>query len=113
MHTGAFANAASAIVGHYPWFYTYRVLSKSNFLQKLISSNHLRNASIGFAASVVSDTVANGIRVVKTTKQAIASKHAVGYGEVIAMILAADGWKVSFCIIHTLVVNKSPCIHNH
>jgi hypothetical protein len=97
--SGAFANAASAIVGHYPWFYTYRVLSKSNVLQKFITSNHLRNASIGFAASVVSDTVANAIRVVKTTKQAIASKHAVGYGEVVAMILAADGWKVRFRVI--------------
>lgn len=97
--SGAFANAASAIVGHYPWFYTYRVLSKSNVLQKFITSNHLRNASIGFVASVVSDTVANAIRVVKTTKQAIASKHAVGYGEVVAMILAADGWKVRFRVI--------------
>lgn len=96
LYQGAIANAASAVVGHYPWFYTYRVLSKSKLLQKFISSNHLRNASIGFAASVVSDTVANAIRVVKTTKQAIAVKHAVGYGEVVAMILAADGWKGLF-----------------
>eukprot|EP00557_Chaetoceros_sp_GSL56_P012304 CAMPEP_0176478292 /NCGR_PEP_ID=MMETSP0200_2-20121128/1108_1 /TAXON_ID=947934 /ORGANISM="Chaetoceros sp., Strain GSL56" /LENGTH=478 /DNA_ID=CAMNT_0017874219 /DNA_START=97 /DNA_END=1533 /DNA_ORIENTATION=+ len=96
LYQGAIANAASAVVGHYPWFYTYRVLSKSQLLHKLISSNHLRNASIGFTASVVSDTVANAIRVVKTTKQAIASKHAVSYGEVISMILAADGWKGLF-----------------
>ncbi len=39
--------------------------------------------------------MANSIRVIKTTKQAIASKNSVSYGEVIAMILAADGWKVS------------------
>lgn len=91
---GAFANAASAIAAHYPWFYTYRVLSRSKLLQSLISSNLLRNASVGFASSVVSDTFANAIRVVKTTKQSIASKHTVSYGEVVAMILAADGWKV-------------------
>ena len=49
---------------------------------------------IGFTSSVISDTVANSIRVVKTAKQAIAAKHTVGYGEVIAMILAVDGFKV-------------------
>ena len=71
------------------------MLSHNPFLQKIISSNHLRNAFIGFASSVVSDTFANSIRVVKTAKQAIASKQAVSYGEVIAMILAVDGFKVS------------------
>ena len=86
----------SAIFAHYPWFYTYRILSKSKVIESLFGNNLLRNASIGFCSSVVSDTVANAIRVVKTTKQAIASKHTVGYGEVVAMILAADGWKVSF-----------------
>ena len=59
-------------------------------------SNHLRNAIVGFVSSVISDTFANAIRVVKTTKQALASKHVVSYGEVIAMILAADGWKGLF-----------------
>ena len=70
-------------------------MSKSKTLQKVVKSDFLRNAGMGFVSSIVSDTFANSIRVVKTTKQAIASKHAVSYREVIAMILAADGWKVS------------------
>jgi len=96
LYQGAFANAASAIAAHYPWFYIYRVLSRNKMLQQIIGNNLLRNASVGFAASVVSDTVANAIRVVKTTKQSIASKHTCSYGEVVAMILAADGWKGLF-----------------
>ena len=59
-------------------------------------SNHLRNAIAGFVSSLVSDSFANVIRVIKTAKQALASKHVVSYGEVIAMILAADGWKGLF-----------------
>eukprot|EP00979_Chaetoceros_neogracilis_P006436 scaffold1308_cov246-Chaetoceros_neogracile.AAC.14 len=96
LYQGAFANAASAIAAHYPWFYIYRVLSRSKLLHSMIGSHLLRNATVGFAASVVSDTFANAIRVVKTTKQSIASKHTVSYGEVVAMILAADGWKGLF-----------------
>jgi hypothetical protein len=108
---GATANAISAIASHYPWFYTFRVLSHNPFLQKIISSNHLRNAFIGFASSVVSDTFANSIRVVKTAKQAIASKQAVSYGEVIAMILAVDGFKVSLFLYYfhfiSLIMNQA------
>lgn len=96
LYQGAVANAVSAIFAHYPWFYTYKALSNSKFLQKLVGSNLLRNASIGFASSIVSDTLTNSIRVIKTTKQAIAVKHTVSYGEVVAMILAADGWKGLF-----------------
>jgi len=64
--------------------------------QILFPGSLVRNGAIGFISSVVSDTIANAIRVVKTTKQALASKHTVGYGEVIAMILAADGWRGLF-----------------
>lgn len=96
LYQGAGANALSAIAAHYPWFYTFRTLSKSSFLRTYVRSNHLRNAIAGFVSSVISDSFTNVIRVVKTTKQALASKHVVSYGEVIAMILAADGWKGLF-----------------
>lgn len=96
LYQGAFAAAVSSIISHYPWFYTYNVLSKNDYVKSLIKSPLLLNAGIGFLASVVSDTVTNCIRVVKTTKQAVASKHVVGYGEAINMILAADGWKGLF-----------------
>lgn len=96
LYQGAFAQAISAIMAHYPWFYTYNFLSKKDAVINLIKSPLLRNATIGFFASFVSDTISNVIRVVKTTKQAIGAKHKVGYGEAISMILAADGWKGLF-----------------
>jgi Mitochondrial carrier protein len=77
-------------------FFTYNWLSTSEWVQNLLPSLFLRNAGIGLTASVVSDTVVNAIRVVKTTKQSLGSKHAVTYGETIRMILAADGWKGLF-----------------
>ena len=140
LYQGSLAMAASAIVGHYPWyilfsclvsrrllaigscrlltstlfvvwlyqrclptnasssgilrFYTYNLLNKSAFVNSLISSALLRNAGIGVTASFVSDTIVNSIRVIKTTKQSMGSKHTVGYLDTIRMILAADGWMV-------------------
>jgi len=35
-------------------------------------------------------------RVVKTTKQALGSKHDISYAETVGMVLAADGWKGLF-----------------
>jgi hypothetical protein len=86
---GAFATAAATFVGHYPWFATVRLpsapsiccvltMSKYNFLTDVIdepSRDHhlfawlLRLAFIGFIASVVSDSVSNSLRVVKTYRQ--------------------------------------------
>jgi len=65
-------------------------------INKLIKSNLLRHAGIGFISSAVSDTLTNSIRVVKTTKQSLASKHIVSYGDVIFKILSVDGWKGLF-----------------
>jgi len=66
---GAWATAAASFVGSFPWFATYNWLSAalpapSSQLEKL-----LRQAFIGFAASVVSDTISNSLRVVKTYRQ--------------------------------------------
>mmetsp|Transcript_34885 Transcript_34885/g.42091 ORF Transcript_34885/g.42091 Transcript_34885/m.42091 type:complete len:397 (+) Transcript_34885:134-1324(+) len=96
LYQGSIANALSAVVSHYPWFYTYNILSKNNILGNWIQKPLLKNAAIGFMASLISDTFTNSIRVIKTTKQSIASKHTVGYQETINMILATDGWKGLF-----------------
>jgi hypothetical protein len=77
-------------------FYTYNVLSKNEWLRNFIPSNLLRNAGIGLAGSIVSDSMVNVFRVVKTTKQSLASKHDLSYMETIRMVLAADGWKGLF-----------------
>lgn len=95
--------------GHYPWFYTYNLLSRSEALVALIPFVNGRNAFIGFTSSIVSDTVANFMRVIKTTKQALAARDdgdieygdgtrakRATYAEAIAIILAADGWRGLF-----------------
>jgi Mitochondrial carrier protein len=96
LYEGALAAAFAAIIGHYPWFVTYSTLQASAWVHKMIPSKLLANAAIGFLASVVSDTVTNAARVVKTTKQALASKHNIGYAEIIRMVVAADGWRGLF-----------------
>jgi hypothetical protein len=74
-------------------FYTYNFLSENEWLNHLVPSQLLRNAGIGLIASIISDTVVNAIRVVKTTKQAISSKHSITYTDTVRMILGADGWR--------------------
>jgi len=107
LYSGAVANAASAWIGHYPWFYTYNLLSKNEALVRLITWNTGRNALVGFVSSIVSDTVANFMRVIKTTKQSLGATTSGGskgnnlaggasYRETIGLILAVDGWRGLF-----------------
>ncbi|KAK4688319.1 hypothetical protein P7C73_g1795, partial [Tremellales sp. Uapishka_1] len=86
---GALATAAATFVGHYPWFGTYNYLSDvlpppHTLIQKLA-----RQAFIGFAASVVSDTVSNSLRVVKTYRQV--HEKDVGYITAAKEIIATEG----------------------
>lgn len=66
---GSGAVFTSNFVGYVPWFYTYDVLN--NLVRKFEDPCHqiIRNGSIGFVASVVSDVVSNSVRVLKTLKQ--------------------------------------------
>ena len=86
---GAFATAAATFVGHYPWFGTYNFLDftlppPTNIWEKL-----LRQAFIGFCASVVSDTISNSLRVVKTYRQV--NERPIGYVAAAEEIIAQDG----------------------
>ncbi|GJE99970.1 hypothetical protein PsYK624_162470 [Phanerochaete sordida] len=91
---GAFATAAATFVGHYPWFGTY------NFLQANLPEAHslgwqlLRQAFIGFCASVISDTVSNSLRVVKTYRQV--NERRVSYMEAAEAVIAVDGLRGLF-----------------
>ncbi|KAK8080910.1 hypothetical protein PG997_008728 [Apiospora hydei] len=88
---GAFATAAATFVGNYPWFATY------NFLSELLVEppRHplivwlLRLAFIGFCASVISDSVSNSLRVVKTYRQVNDTK--VSYSEAARLVVLQDG----------------------
>jgi len=77
-------------------FYTYNWLSTREWMLSLFPSQLIRNASIGLAASVVSDVVVNALRVIKTLKQSLGSKRNIGYIDAIRIVLAADGWKGLF-----------------
>ena len=96
LYQGSLATAVGAVAGHYPWFYTYNFLANKDWVAKLVPSKLLRNAAIGFCASIISDTATNVLKVIKTTKQALGSKHNSSYAEVVRMIVAADGWKGLF-----------------
>jgi hypothetical protein len=88
---GAFATAAATFAGHYPWFATY------NFLSDIITEpdkQHigwwlLRAAFVGFCASVVSDTISNSLRVVKTYRQVNDTR--ISYTEAAKRVIRQDG----------------------
>ncbi|KAK1996341.1 mitochondrial carrier [Colletotrichum falcatum] len=89
---GAFATAAATFVGHYPWFGTYNYLSanipepeKSQLFLWL-----LRLAFIGFCASIISDSVSNSLRVVKTYRQVNDTK--VSYSKAAKLVIQRDGF---------------------
>jgi hypothetical protein len=77
-------------------FFVYNLLSKNEVVTQLFRSQLVRNGFVGLAASIVSDTVVNSLRVIKTTKQSLGSKHNLSYFDTIRMVLAADGWKGLF-----------------
>jgi len=92
LYAGSLANAASSFIGHWPWFYVYNTLSKNEAIHMLFPWTVGRNALVGFLSSIVSDTVANFMRVIKTTKQALSATNVgVTYAETISVILAVYG----------------------
>jgi len=86
---GAGAAASATAVGHFPWFYTF------NLLQSLIptyTETHkklARNAAIGFTASVVSDTISNSLRVIKTVRQTY--HEPISYSKTVQLVVSKDG----------------------
>ncbi|KAG4440345.1 hypothetical protein IFR05_004197 [Cadophora sp. M221] len=88
---GALATAAATFVGHYPWFATYNFLSESipSPSKHSIVVWLLRLAFIGFVASVVSDSVSNSLRVVKTYRQV--NDTQVSYTEAARLVVLQDG----------------------
>ena len=97
LYQGAMASSLATMVGHYPWFLTYNYLNhyfpKIKFEDDLFKAL-IRNASIGFSASLVSDTVSNSIRVVKTVKQTNTNK--ITYQDAIKSIIKESGMKGLF-----------------
>lgn len=93
---GALGASAATFAGHYPWFATYNFLdsiiplpAKDETLKKLA-----RNASMGFCASVVSDTTSNSLRVMKTFRQT--SEVKVSYPAAARAVIEKDGLRGLF-----------------
>jgi hypothetical protein len=103
---GAWATAAATFVGHYPvralpithlsidgnllqWFGTYNQLDKVLPQPTTVGQQILRQAFIGFIASIISDTVSNSLRVVKTYRQV--NETRIGYFDAARAVVATDG----------------------
>jgi len=86
---GAIATAAATFVGHYPWFGTYNYLEATLPIAHTVFQTLMRRAFIGFVASVVSDTISNSLRVVKTYRQV--NEIRIGYWAAAKAVIAVDG----------------------
>ena len=87
LFAGAGATAANVLVAHFSFFAPFNILSKRVPKPKGFLERMARNAVVGFAASVVSDCVANPIRVIKTRR--MATGH--GYAECTRDLLREAG----------------------
>ena len=71
-YQGGIASASATMAGHYPWFVTNNYLDyyipKYSFKDEKLKAL-MRGAFIGFCCTLVSDTISNSIRVMKTMKQ--------------------------------------------
>ncbi|KAI1792255.1 mitochondrial carrier [Ganoderma leucocontextum] len=86
---GAVATAAAAFAGHYPWFGMYNYLDETLPAPTTVGEKLLRQAFIGFVASVVSDSVSNSLRVVKTYRQVHETR--IRYIAAAEAVIAQDG----------------------
>ena len=91
MWHGAGAAATATAVGHFPWFYTFNLLQEVLPTYQGTGSNLAKNAFIGFTASVVSDTISNSLRVIKTVRQTYYKP--ISYIKTVQLVLAKDGKK--------------------
>ncbi|KLO09610.1 mitochondrial carrier, partial [Schizopora paradoxa] len=91
---GAIATAAATFVGNYPWFATYNFLRENLPEATTPFENIVRQAFIGFVASVVSDTISNSLRVLKTYRQV--NETRISYLNAARAVIAVDGLKGLF-----------------
>lgn len=89
LYHGSLAAASATFVGHYPWFFTYNLLSEKIEKRETRLGELGRRALIGFCSSAVSDTCSNSIRVVKVYKQS--STEAITYPQAVRTIISESG----------------------
>jgi hypothetical protein len=89
LYHGSLAAASATFVGHYPWFFTYNLLSEKIPKQDDPLKELGRRAILGFCSSAISDTCSNSIRVVKVYKQS--SEQALSYPQVVKNVIQESG----------------------
>lgn len=94
LYHGSLAAASATFVGHYPWFFTYNLLSEKIPKQDTQLGELGRRAILGFCSSAVSDTCSNSIRIVKVYKQS--SEEAITYPQVVRNVIKESGLKGLF-----------------
>jgi len=92
LYNGAIASSSATMMGHFPFFYTFNSLDaylpKYKYKDETLKALG-RNAVIGFCSTLMSDTVSNSMRVIKTCKQTHPEK--IGYGKIVEEIIKKDG----------------------
>lgn len=87
---GAMATSAASVVGHFPWFATFNFLNANwPTYGNDVVLNLFRSAVIGFVCSVISDTLSNFIRVIKTVRQTY--EQPLSYTEAVRLVVKQDG----------------------
>lgn len=86
---GSTAAAMATFVGHYPWYTTFNYLNATIPEYHDLKSKLVRNAFIGLCASIVSDSVSNSLRVIKTVRQT--SQESKGYNVILKEIMDKEG----------------------
>ncbi|KAL7478653.1 hypothetical protein ACHAW6_004419 [Cyclotella cf. meneghiniana] len=103
LYHGSLAAASATFVGHYPWFFTYNLLSEKIPKQEDPLKELGRRALLGFCSSAVSDTCSNSIRVVKVYKQS--SEVALSYPQVVRNVIQESGvWGLMFRGLETKIL---------
>ena len=96
-YQGGVASASATMAGHYPWFLTNNYLDyyipKYSFKDEKFKAL-VRSAVIGFCCTLVSDTISNSIRVMKTMKQT--SETQITYQQAFNEVIAKDGYQGLF-----------------
>lgn len=90
LYYGTGAVFTANFMGSYPWFMTYNYLDRNLPEYDTTLKKFVRNATIGFSSSLVSDSVTNSIRVIKTTKQSYKSN--INYIDTFKLIVKNDGY---------------------
>ncbi len=91
LYHGALGACTATFVGHYPWFLTYNVLNERLPDYDSTAKKLIRNGTIGFTASIISDCISNSLRVVKTTRQTFDTP--ITYTDTVKHVINTDGIK--------------------